>query len=154
MMSMEGRGERGSVAEIVRAQRALYEALLGLGARQRELASEGDGEGVMAVMEERGSIIERLAVLSDEADAHGGIDAMLAREPDAAADVESDRARIAQVGAQIAADDAHDIERLRGATGIISEELSRLTSARRAVGAYGGGVASGQNVARFQDRRA
>ncbi|MDX9910884.1 MAG: hypothetical protein RBS39_03530 [Phycisphaerales bacterium] len=147
----------GSIVELVRTQCALYEELLALGAKQRELVHAGDGAGVMEVVTRRGAIIERLAALQGEADARGGIDACVAREsrgmPGIAAEVARHRARVAEIGARLARDDAEDIESLREASGEVAAELDRVGSGRRAVGAYSG-AGSGAGMARFQDRRA
>ena len=143
----------GSIVELVRAQRALYEELLGLCVRQRELVREADGASVLEIIERRGAIIERLTALQEEADARGGIDACLGRDPDAVEEVEAHRARVAEIGAQIAQADADDIASLRAASGDVASELGRVGSGRRAVDAYGGAAASA-GVARFQDKRA
>ncbi len=142
-------------AALLGEQWELLRGLDGLSRRQRELIAGDSPDELLALMEERQEIVDRLEAITAKLEpmqtrwreGHAEVVALLRQE------IEGRLRDLASLAREIAARDAQDqrllAERKRG----IAEELASMAGSQRAMHAYAGGP-RGAGGAVFQDREA
>jgi chromosome segregation ATPase len=144
------------LSRLLGEQAELLEHLASLGQRQRELGEREDPSELLALMDAREGVIERLGALGERvAPLRAQWREERPRMQPGGGEVETRAERVSRLAREIAERDARDQEAFAQRRASLAEELSRTGQGRRASGAYlgrGTGEASASPV--FKDFQA
>lgn len=144
-----------ALVRLLESQTSLYGQLDALSERQRAVIEEDDPDRLLAVLADRQTIVDRIAMTNrDMEPVRTAWERSLERvRPDWRADVARRLEGLSVLAGRIARRDDEDRQRLETRRNAVAGELAAMTNTRRAVNAYGKPPTPG-TTPRYQDRQA
>lgn len=144
-----------ALVRLLETQTSLYGQLDALSDRQRTIIDEDDADRLLAVLGERQTIVDRIAMTNRDVEpVRAAWERLLERvRSDWRADIARRLEGLSVLAGRIARRDDEDRQRLASKRDAIASELASLATGKKAASAYGR-PAPGGAAPRYQDRQA